>query len=258
MRPLGGRPSTPAEHGPRYRLVRAGLVVTETCERRGRLASGTRDSFPSWTSPARSPSLPPIGQSASSWPRRSGSTDGISGARLRSAPSSRPSTSSRSGGGRRSRRRCSSWPLLSSHSRTWGRVRLCQGSVRRAGRSCPPSRLASSSFCRLASSSGSSSCPRSPGSLSPGSRFPRRSSKAAESATRYGVPGASRAPTTCTRSGRWRRSSSSTSSAAAPCCCSCTGRRTRLCGRRPFSPTSCSRRSSSWAPPCSTSTRRRG
>ncbi len=34
MRPLGGRPSTPAEHGPRYRLVRTGLVVTETCERR--------------------------------------------------------------------------------------------------------------------------------------------------------------------------------------------------------------------------------
>ncbi len=83
MRPLGGRPSTPAEHGPRYRLVRAGLVVTETCERRGRLASGTRDSFPSWTSPARSPSLPPIGQSASSWPRRSGSTGAAPGVPVR-------------------------------------------------------------------------------------------------------------------------------------------------------------------------------
>ncbi len=258
MRPLGGRPSTPAEHGPRYRLVRAGLVVTETCERRGRLASGTRDSFPSWTSPARSPSLPPIGQSASSWPRRSGSTGGISGARLRSALSSRPSTSSRSGGGRRSRRRCSSSPLLSSHSRIWGHVRLPQASVRLAALFCPPSRLASSSSCRLASSSGSSSSPRSHGSRSSGSQFRRPCSRVAESATRYGVPGASGARTTCTRSARWPRSSSSTSSVAAPCCCSCTDRRTRLCERRLFSPTSCSRRSSSWAPPCSTSTRRRG
>jgi hypothetical protein len=218
----------------------------------------TRCSFPAWMSRARSPSLRTTAPSASSWPRRSGSTGGISGARLRSAPSWRPSTSSRSGGRRRSRRRCSSPPRLSSHSRTSGRVRSCQESVRRAGRSCPPSRLVSSSFCRLASSSGSSSCPRSHGSPSPGSQFRRRSSRVAEFATRCGVPGASRARTTCTRSARWRRSSSSTSSAAAPCCCSCTGRRTRLCGRRPFSPTSCSRHCSSSAPPFSTSTRRRG
>jgi hypothetical protein len=200
-------------------------------------ASGTRGSFPGWTSPARSPSLPPTGPSASSWPRRSGSTGSISGARSRSAPSWRLSTSSRSAGRRKSRRRCSSSPPLSSHSRTWGRVRSRQGSVRLAARSCPPSRLVSSSFCRLGSSSGSSSCPRLPGSRSSGSQFRRPSSRVAESATRYGVRGASRAPTTCTRSARWPRSSSSTSSVAAPCCCSCTGKRIRLCGRRPFSPT---------------------
>ena len=71
-------------------------------------------------------------------------------------------------------------------------------------------------------------------------------------------PSARGAPTTSTRSDRWRRSSSSTSSAAAPCCSCCTARRTRLFGRPPFSPISCSRRCSSSARLSCISTRRPG